>query len=99
MGGYVDSSSQPPVALRIIPAAVLLSAGDPITIAESVPTPGKIEPGSFSTPIGEATVIPYTPAAPTRWSSPIPATVAAALDDVGTVASNPSQSSVVAVEL
>jgi hypothetical protein len=47
-----------------------------------VPTAGKIEPGSFSPPIGEATVIPYTPGSPANWPSPNPTTVAQALDDL-----------------
>jgi len=58
------------------------AAGTLISVDAVTPTSGKIEPGSFSPPIGEASVIPYTPSTPGNWPSPTPGTVAQALDDL-----------------
>ncbi len=66
--GLVPSTDDPPEA------RAPFDTGDAAT-----PLLSKVEPGSYSTPIAEASVVPYTPAAPSKWS-PVPSSVAKALD-------------------
>jgi len=49
---------------------------------DQAPRPIRFEPGSFTPPIAEATVVPYTPATPAKWPATPPGTVAQALDDL-----------------
>jgi hypothetical protein len=58
-----------------------MSAPGYIDSSSQPPRPIRFEPGSFTTPIAEATVVPYTPGAPANWS-PDPSTVAQGLDEL-----------------
>jgi hypothetical protein len=62
-----DSAAPAPGAVRELPRS---------------PIPAALKPGSTSTPIGDAAVIQYEPAAAANWPSPTPYQVAQALDDL-----------------
>lgn len=82
MPSYFDSSSQVPRPIRLGDSGGTPSPGSPFEVPENVPTPGIVEPGSYATPIAEASVVPYTPAVPGNWSPAVPHDVAQALDEV-----------------